>query len=146
VLARGTCPGTDRSGWSIGLPHPLRHDERLGEVMLENEAIGTSGSATQSFEHEGRRYGHLIDPRTGQPVTGIYTATAVAPSAAEADALSTAFYVMTSAQVERFCQDRPDIAAILVRPRSSDAGGSDVDVEVLSFGLRDRLRNPLANS
>ena len=94
VLARGQCPGSEHPGWTIGLPHPLRPGERLAEIDLVDKALGTSGSATQSFEHNGQRYGHLLDPRTGRPVTGIFTATAIASSAAEADALSTAFYVM----------------------------------------------------
>ena len=141
ILARGTCPGNDRPGWTIGLPHPLRPGERLGELDLVDEALGTSGSATQSFEHEGCRYGHLLDPRTGQPVTGIYTATAIAPSAAEADALSTAFYVMRPDEVGRFCDTRPDVAAILVCP-----GESGDDLKLATFGLKDRLRGPLANS
>jgi FAD:protein FMN transferase len=140
ILARGTCPGSDRPGWTIGLPHPLRPGERLGELNLVNEALGTSGSATQSFEHEGRRYGHLLDPRTGQPVTGIFTATAIARSAAEADALSTAFYVMRPDEVGRFCDTRSDIAAILVCP------GELGEPRLSTFGLQERLRGPLSNS
>jgi thiamine biosynthesis lipoprotein len=141
ILARGTCPGSDRPGWTIGLPHPLRPGDRLGELRLVDESLGTSGSATQSFEHEGRRYGHLLDPRTGRPVTGVFTATAIAPSAAEADALSTAFYVMRPDEVGRFCDTRPDVAAILVCP-----GKSADDPRLVTFGLKDRLRGPLANS
>jgi thiamine biosynthesis lipoprotein len=140
VLARGTCPGSDRPGWTIGLPHPLRPGERLGEFNLVDEALGTSGSATQSFEHEDQRYGHLLDLRTGRPVTGIFTATAIAPSAAEADALSTAFYVMGLEEVGRFCAARPDVAGILVCP------GESGELRLSTFGLKDRLRPPLANS
>jgi FAD:protein FMN transferase len=141
VLARGACPASDRRGWTIGIPHPLRPGERLGELDLVDQALGTSGSATQSFEHNGRRYGHLLDPRTGQPVTGIYTATAIAPSAAEADALSTAFYVMGPEKVGQFCSTRPDFGAILVCP-----GQSVDEVQITSFGLADLRRSPLAKS
>ena len=137
ILARGTCPGSDRPGWTIGLPHPLRPRERLGELRLVDEALGTSGSATQSFEHEGRRYGHLLDPRTGRPVTDIYTATAIAPSAAEADALSTAFYVMRPDEVGRFCETRPNVAAILVCP-----GKSADDPTLVTFGLERSAAGP----
>lgn len=114
VLARGDRPGLDRPGWSVGLRHPLRPDILLGEFVLRKESLGTSGSGTQSFEHEGRRYGHLIDPRTGRPVEGMYTATVLANTAAEADALSTAFYIMGPVETAEYCRTHPDVAAVLV--------------------------------
>jgi len=114
VFARGNCPGGTRAGWTIGVPHPLRPGERLAEVDLVDQALGTSGSGTQFFEHAGRRYGHLLDPRTGRPADGVYTATVVAPAAAEADALSTAFYVMGAEEAAAYCATRPEIAAVLV--------------------------------
>ncbi|MEX2093577.1 MAG: FAD:protein FMN transferase, partial [Pirellulales bacterium] len=130
VLARGDCPGSGKAGWTIGVPHPLRPGERLTEVSLVNQALGTSGSGTQSFEHEGRRYGHLLDPRTGWPAEGIFSATAIAATAAEADALSTAFYIMGREKVERFCAERSGVAAVLVCPGDQGDG-----VRVWSFGL-----------
>ena len=75
VLARGDCPGGGRPGWTIGVPHPLRPADRLAELYLVDQALGTSGSGTQFFQHGGRRYGHLLDPRTGWPATGVYSAT-----------------------------------------------------------------------
>jgi thiamine biosynthesis lipoprotein len=136
VLARGDAPGA--AGWSIGLRHPLRPEQRLGEIVLRDEALATSGSGTQYFEHEGRRYGHVIDPRTGRPAEGVYTATVVAPTAAEADALSTAFYVMRPPEVERFCAARPDVSAVLVCPAESEGS-----VRLCTFGLEEgRWRPP----
>jgi thiamine biosynthesis lipoprotein len=136
VVARGIGPGMSAAGWSIGVPHPLAPGERLGEVALVNEALGTSGSGTQFFEHEGRRYGHLLDPRTGRPVDGLYSATAIARTGAEADALSTAFYVMGVDATAAFCAEHPDVAAILVGD-----GGENGEVRVSTFGLAaDRWR------
>jgi thiamine biosynthesis lipoprotein len=127
VLARGDCPGNGQKGWTIGLRHPLRPEERLGEFVLADQSLGTSGSATQSFVHDGRRYGHLLDPRTGWPAEGVFTATVLAPTAAEADALSTAFYILGPAGTTEYCAARPEIAAVLVCPA---AEGSDGDGEV----------------
>jgi thiamine biosynthesis lipoprotein len=141
VLARGRHPGSDREDWTIGIPHPLVPGERLAEIYLQNRALGTSGSGTQFFEHEGRRYGHLLDPRTGWPAVGIYSATAIAPTAATADALSTAFYIMGPAEVGHFCAARPEIAALLVCPADDDSG-----VQVLTFGLSPENWRPLAGS
>jgi thiamine biosynthesis lipoprotein len=130
VLARGSCPGSELAGWAIGLRHPLRPEERLGEFLLVNQALGTSGSGTQSFEHDGRRYGHLLDPRTGRPVENIFTATVLAPTAAEADALSTAFYIMGPARTAEYCASRPEIAAMLVCPADAESG---VRLHALNF-------------
>lgn len=114
VLARGT--HQDLSGWPVGITNPLFPEERLGTVLLCDRAMGTSGSAVQFFRVQGRRFGHIIDPRTGWPVDHLMSATVLAPTAAEADALSTAFFVLGPAEVEAFCATRPDVAAILIPP------------------------------
>jgi thiamine biosynthesis lipoprotein len=139
VVARGARPGVSDAGWAIGLPHPLRTGERLGEVELVNQALGTSGSGTQFFEHEGRRYGHLLDPRNGRPVDGVYSATAIAATGAEADALSTAFYVLGVAGTAEYCARHADVAAILVTVADGD---SPDEVRVSTFGLDDSRWRP----
>ncbi|GMV54591.1 MAG: hypothetical protein AMXMBFR6_03960 [Betaproteobacteria bacterium] len=56
--------------WRVGIQHP-RSSEPLGSVELQDgEAIGTSGDSQRYFELGGRRYGHIIDPRTGEPAQG----------------------------------------------------------------------------
>ncbi|MEX0587032.1 MAG: FAD:protein FMN transferase [Pirellulales bacterium] len=129
VVARGS-PSDEAAGWPVGLVHPLRPATRLAEIRLVDRALGTSGSGTQYFRHRGRRYGHLLDPRTGQPAHGTLSATAIAPTAAEADALSTAMYVLGVEGAKELCRQRSGLAAILVTPGSH--GGS---VEVHSVGL-----------
>lgn len=114
LVARGGNAAEERGGWKAGLRHPLRPQLRIAEVTLREEALSTSGSATQFFRHRGRSYGHLLDPRTGWPAEGMHSATVIARTGAEADALSTAFYVMGASEVERFCERRPDIRALLV--------------------------------
>jgi thiamine biosynthesis lipoprotein len=135
VLARGRAPGNAEANWVIGLPHPLRPGERLMEIPLAGRALGTSGSGTQFFEHGGKRFGHLLDPRTGWPAEGVYTATVIAPTAAEADALSTAFYVMGPKKTGEYCARRPEIAAVLVCPGDQSKGAAVGDVEVWQFGV-----------
>jgi thiamine biosynthesis lipoprotein len=94
----------------------LRPKVRLAEFYLRDQALSTSGSGTQFFHHEGRRFGHILDPRTGWPVEGIHSVTVIAPTAAEADALSTAFYVMGPDKVAQYCARRTEIAALFVLP------------------------------
>ncbi len=131
VLARGDQPGRPSgSGWTIGLRHPLRTAERMAEFCLRDQSLSTSGSGTQFFRRRGRRYGHILDPRTGQPVEGIFSATVIAPTAAEADALSTAFYVMGPEKTADYCATRPELAAVLICPASRDG-----DVRLFAFGL-----------
>lgn len=129
VLARGrqgvTVPessGEAGGGWIVGVRHPLRLDRRLGEIRLRNRALGTSGSQAQSFWHQGRRYGHIIDPRTGWPASQVFSATVLAPTAVLADALSTAFYVMSPEQSLEYCRLHPEIAAVLVCPVRGPGG------------------------
>jgi thiamine biosynthesis lipoprotein len=122
VLARGANQGDDHNSWSIGLRNPLEPQKYLAEFHLRNRALGTSGGATQFFEHEGHRYSHIIDPRTGWPAMGIFTATVIAPTAAEADALSTAAFVLGPEHISPLLAKRPDIAVALVCPSDADSG------------------------
>ena len=94
----------------------MRPERRLAEFYLHDRALATSGSGTQFFRFAGRRYGHVIDPRSGRPAEGVYSATVLAPTAAEADALSTAFYVLGPKKAREVCARRPEIAALLVCP------------------------------
>lgn len=130
VIARGS--QGDGRGWTVGLVHPLRPEKRLGEFRIIDQALSTSGSGTQFFTHGGRRYGHIIDPRTGWPAEDVLSVTVLAPTAAEADALSTALFVLDREDVERFCQERPDVAVLSVYPASA-AGG----IELKPYNLAD---------
>lgn len=123
-------------GWLAGLRDPLRPERRLAELTLRNEALSTSGSGTQFFEHAGRRYGHVIDPRTGWPAEGLYSASVIAPTAAEADALSTAAYVLGVAGTRELCERRPELRALLIAPDESDG------VTVHAFNLPEEAWRP----
>ena len=140
VMARGDQPGCEGEGWTIGLRHPLRPAERLAEFPLRDRALATSGSGTQFFIRRGRRYGHILDPRTGRPAEGLYSATAIAPTAAEADALSTAFYVMGPEATRAYCAERPQIAALLIGPADREG-----DVRLHPCGLNDDQWRQLAD-
>jgi len=140
-------PTRDRSiGWTIGISHPLRPGQRLAEVRLTNESLGTSGSQHQFFIHRGKRYGHIIDPRTGQPAQGMLMTTVIAPTAALADAISTAFFVLDPNQTAEYCRCHPGIAALLVLPNVTSEqveaeiptnSLTDNDCRVLHFGFEE---------
>jgi thiamine biosynthesis lipoprotein len=99
-------------GFPVDLRSP-RRPEPLGRLRLSEAALGTSGAGEQYFEAEGRRYGHVIDPRTGWPAEGVLSASVAAPEAAVTDALSTAFLVAGPELAERYCAAHPGTLAVL---------------------------------
>ena len=84
----------DGRDWSIGIENPDGSGV-ADAVPLRDAAIATSGDYRNFFEHEGRRYSHVIDPRTGWTVAhDLASVTVVSPTAARADALATALLVL----------------------------------------------------
>jgi len=132
VLARGARGGMAGGGWVVGLPHPHRPHTSLGEIVLRDRALATSGSSMQFFMYQGRRLGHILDCRTGWPIEGVLSATALAPTAEMADALSTAFYVLGPEGAQRFCEENDGVASILVT-----AGRRRSAVEIHTAGALD---------
>ena len=132
MLARGSRAGFSEvePSWTVALRHPLKPDQRLAEIHLRDRALGTSGSGNQFFHFGGKRYGHVLDPRTGQPADALLSATALAPTAAQADALATAFFVMGVEASIEFCQSRPEIGALLV-----SAGEQAGSMELVTIGI-----------
>ncbi|MEE3370202.1 MAG: FAD:protein FMN transferase [Planctomycetota bacterium] len=132
VLASGHRTGHDvhPDGWLVALKHPLKPDTELGQVRLRNRALGTSGSANQFFHFQGRRFSHVLDPRNGWPAEELLSATVLAPSAALADALSTAFFVLGYEPSSTYCQEHADIGAILV-----SSGPRSGALEIRTLGL-----------
>lgn len=127
VLVRGERWGSskassseDKRGWPIGIADPLHPGHRLAEIRLCDEALATSGSQKQFFLHQGKRYSHILDPRTGYPAEEVFMVTVTAPTATLADALSTAFFVLGPDQTEQYCRTHPDVAALLVVPSKED--------------------------
>ncbi len=117
LLARGArMTESAAGGWWIAVRHPLRQQQQLAEVVLRDRALGTSGSGNQFFHFGGKRYGHVLDPRTGFPADQLLSATALAPTAARADALATAFFVMGLERSLEFCESRPELGALLACP------------------------------
>jgi thiamine biosynthesis lipoprotein len=104
--------GGGGEGFTVDLRSP-RVERVLGRLRLTDAALGTSGAGEQYFEAGGRRYGHVIDPRTGWPCEGVLSASVIAPEAAAADALSTAFLVAGPDLAERYCAANSGTSAVL---------------------------------
>lgn len=112
LLAIGVPPGED--GWTVAIKNPYNQGVGVDEILLKDGSLSTSGSYEKFFRIEGREYCHIFDPKTGQPVEGMLSATALAPTGMESDALSTAFFVMGEERTREYCGIHPDIRAILV--------------------------------
>lgn len=96
VAAAGDVRAIGRRGdrpWRIGIRHP-RAPGVLASIEIEgDENVSTSGDYERYFEHEGRRYHHIVDPRTGYPAQGTASVTVVTHGGALADAGATALFV-----------------------------------------------------
>jgi FAD:protein FMN transferase len=130
LFALGSPPGRLGGRWEVALRNPFDPDSPLGTLRLRNRGLGTSGSAFQQFVVDGRVYGHIIDPRSGEPALGPASVTVLAPTAAMADALSTAFFLLGPPAAAAYTEAHPEIGVVIV-DRPSDAGSP----EVLVFGL-----------
>ena len=88
--------GTNEKGepWRVGVKHPFRQG-LYGAVELRDRAVATSGVQQRFIEIEGRRYSHIIDPRTGWPAAEAPSVTVVARDGLTADAWATVFSVVT---------------------------------------------------
>jgi FAD:protein FMN transferase len=113
ILAIGRDP-TDRRGWGVGVRHPWQPERRLAVLRLRDRALGTSAATFQHLEYNGRKLGHILDPRSGWPAEGVASATVVAPTAAQADALATAFFILGVDGTSAYCQAHPEVGALLL--------------------------------
>jgi len=93
IRVTGHSPGKD--AWYIGLEEPDRPGACWTAVRLTDHAVATSGDYFRSFTLDGRRYGHILDPRTGMPVSNNCQAVnVIAPSCVLAGILSTAGFIL----------------------------------------------------
>jgi thiamine biosynthesis lipoprotein len=93
IRVAGRSPGKD--AWYIGLEEPDRPGECWTAVRLTDQAVATSGDYFRSFMLDGRRYGHILDPRSGLPVSnGSQAVSVIAPNCMMAGILSTAGFIL----------------------------------------------------
>lgn len=112
--------GGDEGGFLIDVVSPQALSGPLTRLRLRDAALGTSGAGVQFVEIEGKRYGHVLDPRTGWPASGVLSASVVASDAATADALSTAFLVGGLALAKDYCANNPSVLALVTLDDGSE--------------------------
>ncbi len=108
--ALGTPPNAE--GWRLLVRLP--DGTNAGVITLQNQALSVSGSLGHSFTVEGQYYGHVIDPRTGQPIQRDLLACVVATSATQAEALSTAFLILGESEGIALLERLSDVEGMLL--------------------------------
>lgn len=107
----------DGNPWIIGIQDPLEADRGKVAAIIKakDTSVVTSGSYERFFEQDGKRYHHIIDPFTGFPAeNGIISSTIITPSSTDADALSTAVYVMGKTKALELVESLPDVEAVII--------------------------------
>ena len=132
VNAGGDIQGMGEREWKIGLKHPLKKGEILTTLKLRNQAVATSGDYEKFFFKEGRRYHHLIDPRTGKPAQGSMSVTILAPGATIADILATAVFVLGPSKGMELIEKLENVEGIIVT--------SEREIKI-SSGLKGRIKS-----
>ncbi|HYP17540.1 MAG TPA: FAD:protein FMN transferase [Opitutus sp.] len=118
LRALGRPPG--RPAWHIGLESPHRPGTTDGSMAFAgNRGVASSGDYLRKFVFEGRRFGHIIDPRTGWPVAnGCLQATVVANTCLHAGVLSTTAFVLGVPKGIEFIQSFPGAEGLIVTERA----------------------------
>lgn len=120
----------DGSPWRVGIRHPRDPGAVLAVVEASDVAVATSGDYERFFIHQGVRYSHLLDPRTGYPARELAAVTILAPQGVDADGLSTAVFVLGPGEGAQLVESLPDVEAIFV----------DTEMKVTyTSGLRGRV-------
>jgi thiamine biosynthesis lipoprotein len=123
LIVRGSRGGAP---WQVGIRDP-RGTGLLAVSSISNRAIATSGDYEQFISIGGRRYSHILDPRSGKPVSGLTSVTVFSKRAADSDALATALLVMGSDEGLEYVEGLADVEAFFVAEDGSP---------ILSSGLR----------
>lgn len=114
IVVSGPPPGLE--GWTIGigpLESPGATPSRY--LAMKNAAVSTSGDAERFVEIDGRRYAHIVDPRTGLGVVDRSSVTVIAPDGATADSLATSVYILGPARGLALVEAIEGAAALIVR-------------------------------
>lgn len=103
-IALGDAP-PGKMGWTIGINLPARTEDLLQKkLLLSNCSVSTSGDVFQYLEYNGKRYSHIIDPRTGYGITHQRNVTVIAQDAVTADWLATACSILTVDEAKRLAK------------------------------------------
>ncbi|NQT26911.1 FAD:protein FMN transferase [candidate division KSB1 bacterium] len=121
--------------WRIGIKHPRPdHQSLYGVIETNPVSVATSGDYERFFMHDGKRYHHILDPKTGMPASGCVSVTIVTEMAMRADAYATAVFVMGPERGMAFIESHPDLEGLILFEE-----GHQLKM-VVSEGLRNKVQ------
>lgn len=124
-----------REKWKIGIRHPRSHEgELIGVLETDASSIATSGDYERYFIQDGKRYHHILNPKTGYPAEGCISVTIVAESALLADAYATAVFVLGPKDGMALIERLDALEGIIVFKKEN------VLETLVSAGLRDSVQ------
>ena len=100
--------------WMMGIRHPRKKDAVVVVLPLSNTALSTSGDYERFFIEDGKRYHHIISPKTGKSVTTTWSATVIGPDTTTTDALSTSLFVLGPAKGLQLVESLEGIDAVII--------------------------------
>lgn len=131
--------------WIVGLKDPRDAEEVFAAVQMDSGAVAITGAYDQFTQAGGRRWSHVIDPRSREPARGIVSVAVIAPSGILADALADPLYVLGIEDGCRYARRHPGVEALWVRDtghveeKEDHDEGLDPDLVVITDGLVGRL-------
>lgn len=99
---------------TIEISHPHHRQQAVASFAIDHGSVATSGNSERGLQVNGRKIGHLLDPRSGQPAPDFGSVTVWAPSALAADCLSTALYVMGPDAAMNWASQNPSIEVLIL--------------------------------
>lgn len=112
IYALGAPPDAD--AWRVAIYDPVKQAPLPESLDLRDCSLSVSAVHGKSFEHEGRQYGHVIDPRTGEPTNAALLAAVWGPSPTDTDALSTALLVLGEAGLDALRDRMPEYRGLVL--------------------------------
>ncbi len=101
--------------WGVGIQHPRDQEKILTTIEVSNRGVATSGDYRRYFTLEGRRFSHIVDPRTGETVEEVpMSVTVVAPDATTADALATGIFVLGPEEGMKLIESLPGVEGLII--------------------------------
>lgn len=122
------------NGWEIPVADPRQRDRSVVILKVDGGSVSTSGNSEHGFEIDGKRYGHILDPRTGNPAPDFGSLTVWTADPLWADCLSTGLYVLGPERALAWAAAHPGVEVLVLR---ADGGRLRA---LASPGLRGRLR------
>jgi FAD:protein FMN transferase len=105
-----------REGWAVELQDPLHSSAIARTVSLKNRSLSVAGSSEKYFEVDGRRYSHIMDPRTGRPVEGMLSVAVLTDTGLAGDALDDAFFVLGPEKSQALIARHPGTEVFFFQP------------------------------